>query len=103
MDLVASHQPAIVIASSGMATGGRVLYHLAGRACPTRGTRSCSSDIQAAGTRGRARWSTARSSVRIKGRDVAGRRHDRAHRLDVGTRGRRRNPALAVELQAARR
>src|SRR6185503_15789788 len=28
-ELVASRRPAIVIASSGMATGGRVLYHLA--------------------------------------------------------------------------
>src|SRR5205807_6005479 len=31
-ELVASRQPAIVIASSGMATGGRVIHHQIGRA-----------------------------------------------------------------------
>lgn len=67
-DLVASRQPAIVIASSGMATGGRVLYHL--RAClPDARNTVLFVGFQAAGTRGRSLLDGART-VRLKGQDV---------------------------------
>jgi metallo-beta-lactamase family protein len=68
IDLVASRQPAIVIASSGMATGGRVLYHLA--AClPNARNTVMFVGYQAAGTRGRSLLDGA-STIRIKGRDI---------------------------------
>ena len=67
-DLVASHQPAIVIASSGMATGGRVLYHLQA-ALPHERNSVLFVGFQAAGTRGRALLDGERT-VRIKGREV---------------------------------
>jgi metallo-beta-lactamase family protein len=51
-DLVASRQPAIVIAASGMATGGRVLRHLAATISNPRHT-VMFVGYQAAGTRGR--------------------------------------------------
>lgn len=68
-DLTASRIPSIVIASSGMATGGRVLYHLAA-ALPHERNTVLFVGYQAAGTRGRALLEGARS-VRIKGRDIA--------------------------------
>ena len=68
IDLVASHQPAIVIASSGMATGGRVLYHLAA-GLPSPKNTVMFVGYQAAGTRGRSLIDGAKV-VRIKGRDV---------------------------------
>ena len=68
IDLVASHQPAIVIASSGMATGGRVLYHLAA-GLPNPKNTVMFVGYQAAGTRGRSLVDGAKA-VRIKGRDV---------------------------------
>ena len=67
-ELVASRQPAIVIASSGMATGGRVLYHLQA-ALPQERNSVLFVGFQAAGTRGRALLEGART-VRIKGRDI---------------------------------
>ena len=67
-DLVASSQTAIVIASSGMATGGRVLYHLQA-ALPNPRHTILFVGFQAAGTRGRALLEGAHS-VRIKGREV---------------------------------
>lgn len=67
-DLVASRQPAIVIASSGMATGGRVLYHLQAT-LPHAENTVLFAGFQAAGTRGRLLLDGARS-IRIKGRDV---------------------------------
>jgi len=68
IDLVASHQPCIVIASSGMATGGRVLYHLAA-ALPNPRNTVMFVGYQAAGTRGRSLVEGAQA-VRIKGRDI---------------------------------
>ena len=51
-DLVASRQPSIVIASSGMATGGRVLRHLAATVSNAKNT-VMFVGYQAEGTRGR--------------------------------------------------
>jgi metallo-beta-lactamase family protein len=68
MDLVASHKPAIVISSSGMATGGRVLHHLAATLPDPRHT-ILFVGYQAAGTRGRALCDGAKT-VRIHGRDI---------------------------------
>ncbi len=67
-ELVASRQPAIVIASSGMATGGRVLHHLEA-ILPTGKHTVLFVGYQAAGTRGRALVDGARE-VRLKGRDI---------------------------------
>ncbi|MQA29760.1 MAG: MBL fold metallo-hydrolase [Luteitalea sp.] len=68
MELVASGRPAIVIASSGMATGGRVLHHLEAT-LPSARTTVLFVGYQAAGTRGRALVDGAKT-VRMKGRDV---------------------------------
>lgn len=68
IDLVASRKPAIVIASSGMATGGRVLHHLAATLPGARNT-VLFVGFQAAGTRGRQLVDGA-TAVRIKGREV---------------------------------
>jgi metallo-beta-lactamase family protein len=78
IELVASKQPAIVIASSGMATGGRVLHHLA-RALPSRNNTVLFVGFQAAGTRGRLLVDGA-ATVRMKGRDVPV--HARIEKLD---------------------
>jgi metallo-beta-lactamase family protein len=51
-DLIASRQPSIIIASSGMATGGRVLRHLAATISSPKHT-VMFVGYQAAGTRGR--------------------------------------------------
>jgi metallo-beta-lactamase family protein len=67
-DLAASRQTAIVIASSGMATGGRVLGHLE-HALPDRANTILFVGFQAPGTRGRSLVDGA-SSVKIRGRDV---------------------------------
>ncbi len=60
--------PMIVIAGSGMATGGRVLHHLARRLPDHRNT-VLFTGFQAVGTRGRALLEGART-VRIHGRDI---------------------------------
>ncbi len=67
-ELVASRQPAIVIASSGMATGGRVLHHLV-EVLPNPKNTILFVGYQAAGTRGRNLIEGA-TTVRIHGRDI---------------------------------
>ena len=64
-DLVASRMPSIVISSSGMATGGRVLNHLKA-ALPNPRNAVLFSGYQAAGTRGRSLVSGA-AEVKIHG------------------------------------
>lgn len=68
-DLVASRQPAIVIASSGMATGGRVLHHLEA-ALPSPKNTVLFVGYQSEGTRGRQLVDGA-SLVRLKGREIS--------------------------------
>ena len=65
-DLVASRQPAIVISSSGMATGGRVLRHLAAAITNPKNT-VLFVGYQAAGTRGRLLTDGARE-IKLLGR-----------------------------------
>jgi metallo-beta-lactamase family protein len=65
--------PVIIIAASGMATGGRVLHHLAQR-LPDERTTVFLSGFQAPGTRGRALKDGARW-LRIFGQDVPVRAH----------------------------
>jgi metallo-beta-lactamase family protein len=68
-----SAQPAIVISSSGMATGGRVLHHLA-RALPDARNTILFSGYQAPGTRGRALLEGAQVA-RIHGQEIPVRAH----------------------------
>ncbi|HET9370746.1 MAG TPA: MBL fold metallo-hydrolase [Vicinamibacterales bacterium] len=67
-DVQESSNPAIVISASGMATGGRVLHHLA-RTLPDARHTVLFSGFQAPGTRGRLLRDGAKY-VRIHGRDV---------------------------------
>jgi metallo-beta-lactamase family protein len=67
-ELVASRQPSIVIASSGMATGGRVIHHLE-VALPSAKNTVLFVGFQAEGTRGRTLVDGIKQ-VRIKGRDI---------------------------------
>ena len=67
-DLVASREPAIVIASSGMATGGRVLHHLEAALPDPRNT-ILFVGYQAAGTRGRQLCEGAKS-VKLHGQFI---------------------------------
>lgn len=67
-ELVASSRPSIVIASSGMVTGGRVLHHLAA-ALPSAKNTVLFVGFQAEGTRGRQLVDGAKT-LRIKGRDI---------------------------------
>jgi metallo-beta-lactamase family protein len=68
-ELTASRTPAVVISSSGMATGGRVLHHLAA-VLPDQRNTVLFVGYQAAGTRGRQLVEGARE-VRIHGRSIA--------------------------------
>lgn len=67
-ELTASRRPAIVVSSSGMATGGRVLHHLAA-ALPDQRNTVLFVGYQAEGTRGRQLVDGARD-VRIHGRSI---------------------------------
>jgi metallo-beta-lactamase family protein len=67
-ELVRSRIPSIVVSSSGMATGGRVLYHLQGT-LPDKKNTILFVGYQAAGTRGRELVDGARE-VKIKGQLV---------------------------------
>jgi metallo-beta-lactamase family protein len=67
-ELVASKTPAIVVSSSGMATGGRVLHHLE-RALPDARNTVLFVGFQAPGTRGRALVDGARE-VKLHGKLV---------------------------------
>jgi metallo-beta-lactamase family protein len=68
-----SQEPSIVISSSGMATGGRVLHHLV-HALPDERNTILLAGYQAAGTRGRLLKDGAKA-VRIHGQDVPVRAH----------------------------
>ncbi len=67
-ELSASRRSAIVISSSGMATGGRVLHHMA-RALPDPKNTVLFVGFQAAGTRGRKLLEGA-PEIRIHGQDI---------------------------------
>jgi len=67
-DLTRSKMPAIIISSSGMATGGRVLHHLKAALPETRNT-VILVGFQAEGTRGR-RLVNGEKTLRIHGVDV---------------------------------
>ena len=67
-NLTASKMPAIIISSSGMATGGRVLHHLKAGLPDSRNT-VVLVGFQAAGTRGR-RLLEGEKTLRIHGMDV---------------------------------
>lgn len=69
MALSANTFPKIIISASGMATGGRVLHHIAAFAGDTRNT-LLFSGFQAAGTRGRKLLNGARD-VKLHGRWIA--------------------------------
>jgi metallo-beta-lactamase family protein len=77
-ELVRSKSPSIVVSSSGMATGGRVLHHLQAALPDTRNT-VLFVGFQAAGTRGRTLVDGARE-VKIRGQLVPV--HARIERID---------------------
>ena len=97
-DLTASKMPAIVISSSGMATGGRVLHHLKAALPDPRNT-VLLVGFQAAGTRGRQLVDGA-PAVKIHGQMIPV--HARVEKIDsmsahADSAG---DPAMARRLQA---
>ena len=95
-ELVRSKIPSIVVSSSGMATGGRVLYHLQ-EALPDKRSTVLFVGYQAAGTRGRQLVDGAHE-VKIRGQFVPVQRTHRETRLDVRSCRRRRDLAVAGRL-----
>jgi metallo-beta-lactamase family protein len=67
--LAGRHGPMVILAASGMATGGRVLHHLMQHAGDHRNM-IVLTGFQAPGTRG-ARLAAGEASIRIHGQDVA--------------------------------
>jgi len=67
--LATRHGPMVILAASGMATGGRVLHHLAQYAGDHRNM-IILTGFQAPGTRG-ARLAAGESSIRVHGQDIA--------------------------------
>src|SRR4029453_10509721 len=94
-DLLAPRIPSIVIASSGMATGGRVLRHL-DATLPNPKNTILFVGYQAAGTRGPSLAGGRAEGGWAPGPGRTGRRPRRANRFDVGARRRRRDPAVVV-------
>ena len=86
--------PAVIISSSGMLSGGRILHHCRVR-LPQQQNTLLITGYQAAGTLGRALIDGA-SRVRIHKGEVAGARGDPRSQGPVGPRGRGRDAALAV-------
>ena len=89
-ELTASRRSAIVISSSGMATGGRVLHHLAA-ALPDEKNTVLFVGYQSEGTRGRALVDGAKT-VRIHGHDIAV--HARVVKIDSMSAHADRNEVL---------
>ena len=94
-----STTPSIVISASGMATGGRVLHHLA-RALPEEKNTVLFAGYQAAGTRGRQLKDGAKFT-RIHGQEIPVRAEIDVDGLDVRARRRARDHALAGQFQDA--
>jgi Predicted exonuclease of the beta-lactamase fold involved in RNA processing len=92
-------EPCIILSASGMATGGRVLHHLA-RRLPDSRNAVLLPGFQAQGTRGRALAEGART-LRIHGEDVPVVAEVVVLNQFFGPRRPRRNPALAGNIPRA--
>ena len=92
--VTASREPSIIIAASGMATGGRVLHHLA-EALPDGKNTVLFVGYQAAGTRGRSLVDGIHE-VKMLGRVIPVMADHRARGFHVGPRRRQRSHAMAV-------
>ena len=100
-ELVRSRIPSIVVSSSGMATGGRVLHHLRGGAAGQAQHRAVRRLSGGGHARPAARGRRARGEDSRAAR--AGQRAHRTHRFDVGARRFAGNAAVARRLHARRR